>query len=155
MKRYMYVAIVLGSSLFSGCASVSGDSFQTLSLDVKTKKGEQLDGVQCQLSNDKGNWSAKTPSPVMVHKSAGDLTVVCTKKGYDSGTTKVASSANGGMFGNIILGGGIGAIVDHSKGTAYNYPKTVPIEMGATLDLGKKAEKYIKERNNKEKLQHS
>lgn len=34
------------------------------------------------------------------------------------------------MFGNIIFGGGIGAIIDHSKGTGYNYPDILPVKMG-------------------------
>jgi hypothetical protein len=87
----------------------------------------------------------------MIQKSASDLTVVCTKKGHESGTTKVTSSVNGGMFGNIIFGGGVGAIIDHSKGTAYNYPETVPIEMGKTLNLGKKAKQYIETREKPKK----
>ena len=34
------------------------------------------------------------------------------------------------MFGNIIFGGGIGAIIDHNNGSAYEYPPTVKIMMG-------------------------
>ena len=36
------------------------------------------------------------------------------------------------MFGNILLGGGIGAIVDHNNGTAYDYPSPIKIFMGKT-----------------------
>lgn len=34
------------------------------------------------------------------------------------------------MWGNIVLGGGIGAIVDHNNGTAYEYPSLLKIYMG-------------------------
>ncbi|MEY5028041.1 MAG: hypothetical protein RLZ63_356 [Pseudomonadota bacterium] len=34
------------------------------------------------------------------------------------------------MFGNIILGGGIGAIIDHNNGSAYEYPSLIKIFMG-------------------------
>jgi len=37
------------------------------------------------------------------------------------------------MFGNIILGGGIGAIVDHSNGSAYNYPEWMRLVFGQNL----------------------
>ena len=37
------------------------------------------------------------------------------------------------MFGNIILGGGVGAIVDHVKGTAYTYPNWIQLVFGKTL----------------------
>lgn len=36
------------------------------------------------------------------------------------------------MFGNILIGGGIGAIIDHSKGVAYNYPDWVQLIFGET-----------------------
>ena len=37
------------------------------------------------------------------------------------------------MFGNIIFGGVIGAVVDHSKGTGYDYPNELPVRMGASI----------------------
>jgi hypothetical protein len=39
------------------------------------------------------------------------------------------------MFGNIIFGGGIGAIIDHSKGTGYNYPDNLPVKMGEAVTV--------------------
>jgi len=37
------------------------------------------------------------------------------------------------MFGNIIFGGGIGAIIDHSSGKAYNYPEWMQVVFGRIL----------------------
>jgi hypothetical protein len=34
------------------------------------------------------------------------------------------------MFGNIIFGGGIGAVIDHNNGSAYNYPPVLKLIMG-------------------------
>ena len=39
------------------------------------------------------------------------------------------------MFGNIILGGGIGAIIDHNSGAAYEYPAFFQVLMGATIRI--------------------
>ena len=36
------------------------------------------------------------------------------------------------MFGNIIFGGGVGAIIDHNNGSAYEYPALIKIFMGKT-----------------------
>ena len=44
------------------------------------------------------------------------------------------------MFGNIIFGGGIGAIIDHSKGTGYNYPDAVPVKMGRSVTVDRRDE---------------
>jgi hypothetical protein len=39
------------------------------------------------------------------------------------------------MFGNIILGGGIGAIIDHNNGSAYEYPAFIQVIMGVFSKL--------------------
>jgi hypothetical protein len=39
------------------------------------------------------------------------------------------------MWGNIVFGGGIGAIIDHSKGTGYAYPDQIQIIMGKSRTL--------------------
>ena len=45
------------------------------------------------------------------------------------------------MAGNILLGGGIGAIIDHTKGTAYTYPTWVQLVFGQTQVFDRKNEK--------------
>ena len=35
------------------------------------------------------------------------------------------------MFGNIFIGGGIGAIVDHGTGAGYEYPAFIQVQMAA------------------------
>ena len=54
------------------------------------------------------------------------------------GLLKAISRAAGSMFGNIIFGGGIGAIIDHSKGTGYDYPDQLPVKMGESVVVDKK-----------------
>ena len=36
------------------------------------------------------------------------------------------------MWGNVILGGGVGAIIDHYKGKGYSYSDQMTIIMGKT-----------------------
>lgn len=45
------------------------------------------------------------------------------------------SDMKGSMFGNILLGGGIGAIIDHNNGSAYEYPAFIQVIMGAFSKL--------------------
>jgi hypothetical protein len=40
-----------------------------------------------------------------------------------------------------LLGGGIGAIIDHNKGTAYTYPLWVQLVFGKTLSFDRRADK--------------
>jgi len=43
-------------------------------------------------------------------------------------------------FGNIIFGGGIGALIDHNKGTGYNYPDELPVKMGSATTVDRNDE---------------
>lgn len=67
--------------------------------------------------------------------------VECKKEGYPDGFLRAISRAAGGMWGNIILGGGIGAIIDHNKGTGYNYPNDLPVKLGANTIIDKRDDK--------------
>ena len=66
-----------------------------------------------------------------IHRSNKDLQVLCNKNGFEPGRAAVVSDTKGAMFGNIILGGGIGAIIDHNNGSAYEYPTVIDILMGS------------------------
>jgi hypothetical protein len=72
-----------------------------------------------------------------VRRSNKDLQVICKKAGIDVGTANVVSRTKGNMYGNILLGGGIGAIIDHNNGSAYEYPTLIKIFMGR---MGQKIE---------------
>lgn len=84
--------------------------------------------------------TTKTPANVTVRKSNEELTVTCKKDGMPDGLLKAISRAAGSMWGNIILGGGIGAIIDHSKGLGYDYLNELPVKMGESVVTDKKFE---------------
>jgi len=124
-----FIAITAIASA-SGCATITSSDMQSVALTAVDQQNKPVEGAACKLHNDKGNWEAKTPSLVSVRRSSEDLSVECSKEGQPNGILKAISRAAGGMFGNIIFGGGIGAIIDHSRGTGYNYPDALPVEMG-------------------------
>ena len=111
---------------------------QPVSLSSKDDSGNTIEGAKCTLVNDKGSWEAKTPQFVNISRSAEDLSVECKKTGFPNGLLKAISRAGGDMWGNIIFGGGIGAIIDHNKGTGYGYPDQLVVIMGKTVTLDKK-----------------
>jgi hypothetical protein len=122
-------------SLLSGCASVTGTTGQSVSVQTRLQNGKELKEAACDLTNSKGVWYVTTPGSVSIRRSNDDMQVVCKKEGYDSGRASVTSDTKGSMFGNIILGGGIGAIVDHSNGSAYEYPTLIQVVMGADTHI--------------------
>lgn len=131
-------AVLAVAAAVSGCSSITQSEMQPLSLTA-TYEGKPVE-ADCKINNDKGNWTARTPSNVSVRKSNEDLEVACKKEGMPDGILKAISRAAGSMFGNIIFGGGIGAIIDHNKGTGYDYPNQLPVKMGESVVVDKKNE---------------
>jgi len=128
--RHSFVIIFAGLFLLlQGCASITESTSQSVSVQTY-QKGVQVTGASCTLQNNKGSWTVTTPGSVVVHKSFGDISANCTKTGYDSGGASYKSSSNLGVWGNVLIGGGIGAIIDGSNGAGYNYPDLFKIEMG-------------------------
>ncbi len=115
----------------SGCATITKDANQQVQIDAYTQDQQRVMDARCVARNDRGQWETKSPGAVNVHRSGENLLIKCEKEGLEPGTATAVSRANGGMFGNILLGGGIGAIVDHNKGTAYTYPGWLKVIMGA------------------------
>ena len=118
--------------LITHCASITSDSNQPISIVIKDQKGNTLENVNCTIVNDKGAWEVKAPGFVNITRSAEDITVTCKKNGHPDGLAKAISRARGNMWGNVIFGGGIGAIIDHNKGTGYSYSDQMVVTMGKT-----------------------
>ncbi|MDP2878877.1 MAG: hypothetical protein Q8N74_05040 [Sulfuricella sp.] len=130
MSKKLFLAIVVIAGLTSGCASITGSSNQSVSVQTREQGGGEVTGAACELTNNKGKWFVTTPGSVMIHRSNDDMQVLCNKVGVEPGRAAVVSETKGSMFGNIIFGGGIGAIVDHNNGAAYEYPTFIQILMG-------------------------
>ena len=137
MKKTVFLSILF--LVLNGCASITGTTTQPISITVKDSKGNSLEDVKCTVVNDKGAWEVSAPGFVNITRSAADISVTCKKKGYPNGLAKAISRATGNMWGNIIFGGGIGAIIDHSKGKGYGYSDQMVVTMGATTLYDKKA----------------
>ncbi len=112
----------------SGCASIVNGSTETVT--VRTTAGAaSLASVQCALDNKKGSWDVTTPGSVTVHRGSEPLDVKCTKDGYLPATDMVKSSTSDYVYGNILLGGGVGATVDTVSGAAWQYPQMITVPM--------------------------
>lgn len=136
MKFRFTLVTVCAVMATAGCSSITQSDHQALSLTA-TYQGKVVEPV-CDLRNDKGAWNAKAPANVTVRKSGEDLEVTCKLEGMPDGLLKAVSRAAGSMFGNIIFGGGIGAMIDHSKGTGYDYPDQLPVKMGEAVLVDRK-----------------
>lgn len=141
IHRLSLVLALTLQTLLTGCASITKDSNQPVKIETYSKTNQAILGAKCTAKNERGEWSATTPNAVSVHRSGQNLLVSCEKEGEAPGIATVISRANGGMFGNILFGGGIGAIIDHNKGTAYSYPDWIRVIMGDNLVFDRKQNK--------------
>jgi hypothetical protein len=124
MKKLITFAAVLA---LTGCASITGNKVQPLTVTT-TYDNKEIAGVSCTLSNDAGNWTVTTPGTATVNKSTAALVINC-KQDTLTGTSSLESTANVNVWGNILLGGGIGYIVDRQTGAGFDYPSTVAIDL--------------------------
>lgn len=138
MKTILAAAAVLA---MTGCASVVNDVTAGMRIDTKTVTGETVVGADCTLTNDYGTTNAKSGRTEAVRRSSKDLEITCSHKGQPDAKGTAISRANAGLAGNIIIGGVIGAVVDHSRGTAYTYPTWIEMIFGQALVFDRGAEK--------------
>lgn len=124
--------MLIGSAIallgLSGCASIVSGQNQPVS--VVTPGCEK---AACELTNDKGKWYVSaTPGTVTVQRSYSDMQVNCTKPDYSPTSASIKSTTKGMAFGNILLGGVIGAGVDMASGAAYDYPSEISVPMNCS-----------------------
>lgn len=136
MRILLNLGAVSVAVLASGCASVSGGNAQSMIVTTAEKDGRDVPGADCKLSNSKGSWSLKTPGETTIVRSNTPMTVKCEKSPLPTGMATVESATRAAMFGNILVGGIIGAAIDHSSGAAYEYPASVRVVMGDVIALG-------------------
>src|SRR5437868_2403323 len=108
--RGIIIVSALAISL-GGCATIVEGTTQNVSVIT------QPPGASCTISRDGVVLGAvpSTPGSVKIGKSKNDISVSCAKEGFEAATMNYQSSFNGMTFGNIIVGGAIGAVVDASS----------------------------------------
>ncbi len=142
MKNKLCLTLITLATITStGCATITKDANQPVQIETYSNSNELVTDATCTAKNERGEWSVESTGTVNVHRSGENLIIKCDKEGHDTGHGTVISRANGSMFGNILFGGGIGAIIDHNKGTAYSYPDWIRIILGENLVFDRKHNK--------------
>ena len=73
------------------------------------------------------------------------MVLICEKKGFKRTTFSFDETLVGSTFGNIILGGGIGILVDAASGAAQEYPSRVSVIMKPEESASAEAKKRYEE----------
>lgn len=147
------IALLMLSAL-TGCASMSGPKTQTIAVQT-IQDHKEVEDAGCVIANGVGRWFVTTPGKITINKNVDDLTVECSKEDVGAGSETIVSKANAGLWGNILVGGPIGYVVDRKSGAGYDYPQTIivvlkkenPFEEPALKEAGtEKAMTNVEER---------
>ncbi|MET0936439.1 MAG: hypothetical protein ABWX83_10635 [Luteibacter sp.] len=117
-KNGLVVACVAS---ITACASITGGRYQKLNVQPHTAAGQNITGATCRLSNDRDSVNVTTPGVAKIHRSSSPLDVSCMKDGAQIAHQSYPSSLRGMVWGNILIGGLIGIVIDFSNGAAHHY----------------------------------
>jgi hypothetical protein len=120
MKKMLL--LVFAASL-GACSSIIEGISQTIIVMTNPP------GADCSLTRQALVIGRVSPTPggVVVQKTKHDILVECEKSGYQKSTFFNKSDVAGATAGNIILGGGIGWIIDSASGADNKY--TTPVQV--------------------------
>jgi len=128
--------VMLGASVLAGCSSIVEGSSQEIAVNTTPP------GASCSLNRDGQKIATidKTPGSVTVEKTKDDITVICELDGYQKNDLVNESGTAAATFGNILLGGAVGWVIDSATGSdnKYDSPLTIaltPNPAGPTAPL--------------------
>lgn len=140
--RLLILALVLPlAGALGGCASVTHQALQEIHIETATPAGQLVAGAACRAANDAGTFEAASGGVMAVRRSAELLELACRHPGQPDAEARLVSRGNAGLVGNVVLGGLVGAAVDHSSGAGYSYPTRVRLVFGKSLVFDRLNEK--------------
>ncbi|MEJ1356537.1 MAG: hypothetical protein RPU64_10140 [Candidatus Sedimenticola sp. (ex Thyasira tokunagai)] len=124
--------VALLSICLVGCASIVKGTNQEVAIQT-SHQNSQIFGAKCTVKNDEKTKTVITPGKVLIEKSSGFLDIRCEKQGLPPGHLRADSHTGDEVYGNILIGGLIGAGIDIGSGAAYEYKNTIIVPMGKSL----------------------
>jgi hypothetical protein len=121
LRSMLSLLVLAFGLLLGGCATVVSGTTQTIGVNTDPE------GADCQFTR-KGALIGRvnpTPGTMQVNKDYESVAVLCRKEGFDETTGVIGSEFQAMTFGNILLGGVIGVVVDAASGAMMKYPETV------------------------------
>jgi hypothetical protein len=127
MNKLMTIAAAAIATNLAGCATVMNGT------STPYAAASQPDGAAVKFTN---GASCTTPCKLQLRRK-DDVRADITMPGYKPTYILIQSKLAGASFGNILLGGGVGAIVDGSNGASnrlYPNPLTVRLAPEGSAD---------------------
>ncbi len=121
-KRMSCIVPLLAVFVLTGCSTIVNDSHVPINLSFSDSSGGE-----CMLKNKREEYQTNIPATVAVRRSDDPLAYKCTTDDGRKATGSILSEIGNTMAGNIIFGGGIGAIIDANNDMHRVYPSSFAI----------------------------
>ena len=106
--------------MLSSCASIVSGTSQEIAITSSPS------GADCVVSRQGMTLQqVTTPASPTIQKNRHDLSVACSKSGYATVTQANDSGVEPWLFGNILIGGLVGVIIDVSSGARNRYDNSM------------------------------
>jgi uncharacterized protein DUF3108 len=125
-------AVLIAAVLLPGCATVVEGTSQSIAVNTEPA------GAACRFTRNGQVLGSitDTPGSLIVRKKNDDIDVTCEKPGYQNATAHLRADLAVATFGNVLIGGIVGVILDASTGANFKYDGTVRLVM-VTADRSK------------------
>lgn len=126
MKKWIVATVM--PVMLTGCASIISGTSQEVMVNTNPA------GADCSLNRQGVSIARVNPTPgaATIKKTKHDITISCTKDGYQTATYMDKSGVAGSTFGNIVAGGLVGWGIDSASGADNKYESPVNISMVPT-----------------------
>jgi len=108
-RRAEFYAVVFVLSALS-CASIVSGTTQEIEV-TSVPPG-------ARVTAEPGDLSVRTPDVLKLRRKEAPYRLTFSMDGYEPYSVTIASNTNGWVWGNLIIGGLIGIVVDYSTGAA-------------------------------------
>lgn len=130
-RRY----VLLLSALLAGCATLTGDALQSISIHTVDAHDRSVAGFRCRVINGAAEYFGDSPLfDLRVRRSAADLEIECRRGNHFArGTAVSRGSLIDGAVKALLPGGTALLAVDHLTGYRYAYPTVLRLRIGQHL----------------------
>ncbi|MEQ9144290.1 MAG: hypothetical protein RLO08_08030 [Parvibaculaceae bacterium] len=128
--KNIVVAVALGSAVLGGCSSIVEGTSQEILVNTDPS------GAKCVFEREGRPISQVDPTPgtARIDKTKHDILITCSKEGYEDASFLNKSDVAAMTAGNIILGGGIGWIIDSASGADNKYDGSVFVTLAPSQE---------------------
>ena len=114
--------VILCALALSGCATITKGTSETVDVQLRNCPND----MDCTATNKKGTWQFTAPGVVRVTKSDDALRIEC-RSGEQLVTRSITPTSDSSIWGNVLVGGVIGAGVDASSDAHWELQDSITL----------------------------